>query len=171
MQYNRPFESLHWDLIHFEQSLTRTSYLSYSVDPVTKYQLAQDLPSKTDSARSLCDQIDLIQNQFDLRVLTVHSDDEKALSDFFKNDATTRGIKLETTPPYQPEQNSYAERYSALISKIARQITINTNLPGYLWPKAAKTAVYIQNRIPHRSIDWQSPHEALVAYLGYKVPH
>jgi hypothetical protein len=83
----------------------------------------------------------------------VHSDNEKALSDFFNQQATARGIKLETTPPYQPNQNGYTERYSALISKIARQMTIDTNLPSYLWPEAAKTAIYIQNRIPHRSIN------------------
>ena len=53
-------------------------------------------------------------------MLIVHSDNEKALSDFFKKDITTRGIKLETTLPYQPEQNGYAKRYSVLISRIAR---------------------------------------------------
>jgi len=86
-------------------------------------------------------------------VLTVYFDNEKALSDFFKNDVTARGIKLETTLPYQPKQNSYAKRYSVLISKIARQITIDANLLSYLKPKVAKTAVYIQNRIPYRSIN------------------
>ena len=83
----------------------------------------------------------------------MHSDDEKTLSDFFSEQATARGINLETTPPYQPEQNGYAERYGALISKMARQMTIDANLPSYLWPEAAKTAIYIQNRIPHRSIN------------------
>ena len=54
---------------------------------------------------------------------------------------------------------------------MARQMTIDSNLPSYLWPEAAKTAVYIQNRIPHRAIDWKSPHEALAAYLGNDTPH
>jgi hypothetical protein len=143
MQYNRLFESLHWDLIHFEQSLTKTLYLSHSVDPVTKYQLAQDLSSKTDLTQSLCEQIDFVQYQFSLRVLTIHTDDEKTLSEFFSEQATARGINLETTLPYQPDQNGYAERYSALISKMARQMTIDSNLLARLWPEAAKTAVYI----------------------------
>jgi hypothetical protein len=100
MQYTRPFESMHWDLIHFEQSLTKTSYLSHSVDPVTKYQLAEDLSSKTDSSQSLCNQIDFVQKQFNLRVLTIHSNNEQALSNFFSQEAPSRGINLETTPPY-----------------------------------------------------------------------
>jgi hypothetical protein len=49
---------------------------------------------------------------------------------------------------------------------MARQMTIDANLLSYLWPEAAKTAVYIQNRIPHCSIKWQSLYEALAAYLG-----
>ena len=101
-------------------------------------------------------------------MLTVHTDDERALSDFFDQ---SPAINLETTPPYQPEQNGYAERYGALISKMARQMIIDSGLPSYLWPEAAKTAIYIQNRIPHRSISWQSPHEALASYLGDNAPH
>ena len=54
---------------------------------------------------------------------------------------------------------------------MARQMIIDANLPNFLWPEAAKTAVYIQNRIPHRSINWQSPHEALAAYLGDDTPY
>jgi hypothetical protein len=54
---------------------------------------------------------------------------------------------------------------------MARQMTIDSNLLSYLWPEAAKIAVYIQNRIPHRSLNWQSPYEALGAYLGDKAPH
>jgi transposase InsO family protein len=99
---------------------------------VTKYQLAQDLSSKTGSTQSLYKQIDFVQNQFDLRVLTIHTDNEQTLSDFFSEQAAARGINLETTPPYQPNQNGYAKRYSALISKIARQMTINANLPARL---------------------------------------
>jgi hypothetical protein len=166
MQYNRPFESLHWDLIHFELLLAKTSYLSYSVDPVTKYQIAEDLSSKTELSQSLSNQIDFIQNQFDLRVLIVYTDDERTLSEFF--DQSSR-INLETTPPYQPDQNGYAERYGVLISKMARQMTIDSGLPSFLWPEAAKTAIYIQNRLPHRSISWQSPYEALATYLGDKA--
>jgi hypothetical protein len=75
---------------------------------VTKYQLAQDLSSKTNSTQSLCEQIDFVQYQFSLRVLTIHTDNEKTLSEFFSEQATARGINLETTPPYQPNQNGYA---------------------------------------------------------------
>ena len=123
------------------------------MDPITKYQLAEDISAKSDSNQSLCDQIDFIKHQFDLEVLTVHTDEEPSLSEFFSEEAKSRGINLETTPPYQPDQNGYAERYGALISKMARQMTIESGLLIFLWPEATKVAIYIQNRIPYKTID------------------
>jgi hypothetical protein len=47
----------------------------------------------------------------------------------------------------------------------------DAGLPTYLWNEASLTAIYIQNRIPHRLLDWKSPSEALASYLGQKAPH
>jgi hypothetical protein len=52
---------------------------------------------------------------------------------------------------------------------MARQMMIDSGLPSYLWPEVAKTAIYIQNRLPHRLIGWQSPYKALATYLGDKA--
>ncbi|KAJ5135452.1 uncharacterized protein N7515_004730 [Penicillium bovifimosum] len=57
MLYNRPFEALHWDLTHFDQSLARTRYFSHSVDPVTRYHLGEDLSDKKQSSESLLSQV------------------------------------------------------------------------------------------------------------------
>ncbi|CEJ61375.1 hypothetical protein PMG11_09910 [Penicillium brasilianum] len=54
---------------------------------------------------------------------------------------------------------------------MARQMTQGAGLPSYLWNEASLTAIYIQNRIPHRSLDWKSPSEALADYLRDKAPH
>ena len=54
---------------------------------------------------------------------------------------------------------------------MARQMTIDSGLLSYLWHEVARTAVYIQNRLPHRTLNWQSPHEALAIHLGENAPH
>ena len=54
---------------------------------------------------------------------------------------------------------------------MSRQMVTDAGLPSYLWHEAAKASIYIQNRIPHRSLGWQSPSEALAAYLGDRAPH
>ena len=106
-----------------------------------------------------------------LNMLTVHCDDEQGLLPSFPAEARDRGIRIEITPPYQPEQNGYAERYGALISSMARQLLNDAGLPSHLWHEAARTATYIQNRIPHRPLGWKSPCQALAEYLGDNTPH
>ncbi|KAJ5135505.1 uncharacterized protein N7515_004783 [Penicillium bovifimosum] len=98
-------------------------------------------------------------------------DNETALVSSLTSEARARGINLEPSPPRQPEQNPYAERYGGLISSIARQLTQDAKLPPSLWHEAARATIYIQNRIPHRALGWRSPSEALADYLGDHAPH
>ena len=107
-------------------------------------------------------------------MLTIHSDGDTSLGNDFTAEIQSKGMRFEPTPPYQPEQNPYAERYGAMVSAMARQMTNDANLPDYLWNEAAKAAIYIQNRIPHRTIGWKSPCEALAEHLsqsGDHMPH
>ena len=119
---------------------------------MTKYQIGHDIASKTDSPGSIFDQVTFIWNQFGRKVLTIHSDGDTSLGNDFTAEIQSKGMRFEPTPPYQPEQNPYAERYGAMVSAMARQMTNDANLPAYLWNEAAKAAIYIQNRIPHRTI-------------------
>ena len=116
-------------------------------------------------------QIEFVRTQFDLNILTVHADNETALILSLLSEAKSRGLNLELISTYQPKQNLFVERYGALISDMSRQMVIDAGLPTYLWHEAVKTVIYIQNRIPHRVLNWKSPNEALAAYLGDKAPH
>ena len=48
-------------------------------------------------------------------------------------------------------------------------MTIDLGLLSYLQPKVAKTAIFIQNYIPYRTISQQSPYKALATYLSDKA--
>ena len=106
-----------------------------------------------------------------MTVLTIHADNETALILSLLSEARSRGLNLKLSLSYTLEQNPFAERYGALISAMSRQMVKDAGLPSYLWPEAARTSIYIQNRIPHRSLGWQSPSEALSSYLGDRAPH
>ncbi|KAJ5124630.1 uncharacterized protein N7515_008455 [Penicillium bovifimosum] len=171
MVYEKPFEALHWDLIHHEPSLAKTRYFSHSVDPVTKYQMGEDISDKKQTPASLLGHISFVKTQFGLDIRTIHSDNETALVSTISSEAQARGINFETAPSHQPEQNGYAERYGALITSMARQLTEDAGLPHSLWHEASRAAIYIQNRIPHHALDWKSPSEVLASHLGEKAPH
>lgn len=57
-----------------------------------------------------------------------------------------RGITLETTVPYTPEQNGRSERNNRTIVKTSRTMLKARDLPAHLWAEATAAAVYTINR-------------------------
>ena len=57
-----------------------------------------------------------------------------------------------TTMPGSPEQNGVAERCNRTLMEMVRSMISRTNLPGFLWGEALKTALYILNRVPTKAV-------------------
>ena len=56
------------------------------------------------------------------------------------------------TMPGSPEQNGVAERRNRTLMEMVRSMISRTNLPGFLWGEALKTALYILNRVPIKAV-------------------
>lgn len=162
---DQPFEAVHWDLIHMTKAYNHCKYVSHLIDPVTKYQISSNLSRKDQVTDAIRTKFAFINNQFDIRPKVVHCDGDRNLLPFLA-ECEEKGIEVHVTPPHQPEQNGYAERYGALISTMARTMLINANLPAFLWPEAVNTAVYTQNKLPNKQLNWISPQQALVSRLA-----
>ena len=54
--------------------------------------------------------------------------------------------------PGSPEQNGVAERRNRTLMEMVRSMISRTNLPGFLWGEALKTALYILNRVPTKVV-------------------
>lgn len=59
-----------------------------------------------------------------------------------------------------------AERKNRLIEEDIRTILLNQDLPKFFWGEATMTIVYVQNRIPHKSLDNTTPEEV---FTGKKL--
>jgi hypothetical protein len=70
------------------------------------------------------------------------------------------GIRRELTVPYNPQQNGVAERKNRAIVGAARAMLHDQGLPLFLWAEACYTAVYLQNRSPHKAVGSMTPEEA-----------
>ncbi|CAA7055049.1 unnamed protein product [Microthlaspi erraticum] len=75
------------------------------------------------------------------------------------------GVKRHKTCPYTPQQNGVSKRMNRSIMDKVRRMLTETGLNGEFWAEAASTAVYIINRSPSASIDFEVP-EAL--WIGDK---
>ena len=77
------------------------------------------------------------------------------------NFATERGIKLEPTVPYTPEQDGVAERGFRTIFEKVRCIVSDLAIPKNLWPELVRAIVYITNRSATSVLKSMTPIEAL----------
>ena len=67
------------------------------------------------------------------------------------------GIRRELTTPYNPQQNGVVERKNQTIMEAVKTKIHDQDLPMYLWAEAARTAVYVQNRISHNALGFKKP--------------
>lgn len=69
------------------------------------------------------------------------------------------GIKRHKTCSYTPQQNGISERMNRSIMDKVRAMLVETGLEGSYWAEAASTTVYLINRSPNSSIDFEIPEE------------
>ena len=62
------------------------------------------------------------------------------------------GIIAQYTAPGTPEQNGVAERRNRTFMNMVRSMMCTSGLPHFLWGEALKTANYLSNRTPSKSV-------------------
>ena len=68
------------------------------------------------------------------------------------------GIDAKYTMPGIPQQNGIAERRNRTLLDMVRCMLIHSSLPEFLWGEALKTAAYILNQVPSKSVP-KTPYE------------
>jgi transposase InsO family protein len=104
---------------------------------------------------------DLVENQIGKKIRVLRSDNggeytSKEFMDFCEGE----GIRRELTVPYNPQQNGVAERKNRAIVGATRAMLHDQGMPLFLWTKACYTAIYLQNKSPHKAVGSMTPEEA-----------
>ena len=68
------------------------------------------------------------------------------------------GINARYTMPGTPQQNGVAERRNRTLLDMVRCMLSNSSLPDFLWGEALRTAAYILNQVPSKSVP-KTPYE------------
>ena len=68
------------------------------------------------------------------------------------------GIVAQYSTPGEPQQNGVAERHNRTLMDMVRSMMSYSTLPLSLWMEALKTAIYILNRVPSKSVP-KTPYE------------
>lgn len=78
----------------------------------------------------------------------------------FNNFCSQEGIRRQLTVPYSPQQNEVSERKNRTVVEMGRSMMMDKNLPLMFWAEAARTAVYLLNRLPSRALKETTAYEA-----------
>ena len=157
---------MHIDIIVFSKAWNGERYALHAYDAKGRGHLVETLFFKDQLtlSKSVLSMINKLKKEGRC-VRYLHSDNEAGFGSFFREMLKTEGIQLETTVPYTPEQNGFAESSGNRICVVARALRIQAGFNEELWPELVHTAVYLLNRTPDAGLLWKTPFEM---YNGYK---
>lgn len=89
-------------------------------------------------------------------------------SNAFKEWTKSKGIKIEYTMPYTPQQNGKAERMNLTLMNRVRTKFAETQLPKHLWGVAIQASAYELNRCPTSALNGDVPARIWYGYLDLK---
>ena len=136
-------------------------YFMSFVDDCTRYVTVKFLRTKGQAAEQLKAYVAYLERQYDFKLKVFRADNG---GEYVSNDLVSwcesKGINLNYTAPYSPEQNGIAERMNRTLVELVRAMSIAQHIPSYLWPEATKHAAYLRNRSHTWALDASSPLEA-----------
>ncbi|KAK3038643.1 hypothetical protein RJ639_027306 [Escallonia herrerae] len=105
----------------------------------------------------------MIHTQYNARIQVLRSDNGgEYLSAELQQYLKAHGIIHQTTCSNTPQQNGVAERKNRHLLEVVRASLIEAHLPLSHWGEALISVAYLINRVPSRTIDYQTPSQALV---------
>lgn len=143
---NRVGELIHADLCDPMpvDSVGGSKYFLLLKDDYSCYRAVYFLRHKSDTFERFKKFENAFNNKFEYRIKTLKCDNgTEFCNNQFREHLISRGIKLETSAPYTPQQNGRAERDMRTIVECARTMLLAKNLSHRLWAEAVHTAIYI----------------------------
>lgn len=143
-----------------EPSIGGAKFFVTFVDEASDYRHVFFLRHKSDVYKKFKEFDRMVENKFRRKVQVLHTDNGREYCNGdMRQYLKWRGIRMENSAPYTPEQNGKAERENRTIMESARTMIKQKDLPRMLWAEAVNTAVYILNRTSHSKNPKQTPFE------------
>lgn len=160
----KPFDLLHMDVWGPAPipSVKGFRYYLLIIDDCTRYSWLFPLYYKSDVKTTLAQFKAYVQNQFQTSVKTIRSDNGKEfVNHYLINLFLISGIIHQTSCPHTPGQNGVVERQHRHLMDTTLTLLDQAGMPAQFWLEALITAVFLANRLPHSSLQFQVPHVLL----------
>lgn len=96
----------------------------------------------------------MVEAKFNTKIEKLRCDNAgEYSSEAFTDLCKEKGIKIQYTVAYNPEQNGIAERFNRTIMEKSRCLIYDPNLNKELWGEAVRASVYLINRMETRTLE------------------
>lgn len=161
---NSCFEMIHCDIWgrHATASTSGAHYFLTIVDDFSRGVWIYLMWHKSEVENYLPKFICMIETQFEKRIKRVRRDHGlEFTSNHMQRFYTEKGIVMELTCTYTPQQNGVVERKHRHILEMARALRFHAQLPVMFWGECVLTAVHIINKLPTKILDNKTPYEVI----------
>jgi hypothetical protein len=149
MTTSRPLELLHMDLFGpvAYLSIGESKYDLVIVDDFSRFTWVFFLQDKSETQGTLKRFLRRAQNEFELKVKKIRSDNSEFKNLQVEEYLEEEGIKHEFSAPYIPQQNGVVERKNRTLINMARTMLGEYKMPERFWLEAVNTACHAINRL------------------------
>jgi len=128
-------------------SLSKNTYMLSTTCKGSKYRMAAYNSNRKNYFSDLLDQVTFIETQTGNKLKRLRLDNApEFVSHQVKDWCKSKGIRLEPTTTYTPEQNGTSERSMRTIVEAERTELEQSGLPYEFWEEAAAHSIYAYNR-------------------------
>ena len=160
---SKPLESVNSDLCESNVvSMGGGKIVLTFTDNATNYGRVMILPNKNASTvlAAFKDYQAWAERQSGHKIKALHTDRGTEYMGEMIEYIKSQGIEHNPTAAYSPQSNGVAERMNRTLFDMACPMLDAAGAPVELWAEAILTACHIRNRLPSRSLNGMSPHEA-----------
>ena len=164
--HSKPLELVHSDLCECHvTSLGGGRYVLTFTDNCTRHCRVYILPNKSSSMvlTAFKEYQAWVERQSGHKIKELRADRGTEYMDEMAEYIKSLGIEHNVTAAYSPQSNSVAEKINCTLFDMVCPMLDSSGAPLELWSEALHTACYIRNRLPSRSLNGISPHEAWTA--------
>jgi len=139
-------------------SVSGAKYYMTLIDDYSRRCTVKFLKHKNEATKKLQEYVTYIERQREKLPKCLRADNGKEyvnaeLIEWCYN----KGIQLELTAPYSPQQNGVAERYNRTLADLTRAMLLSRHLPKSLWAAAVAHAAYLRNKAYTRALPESTP--------------